>query len=316
MHPDVVRAQLSQLGLFTTAQARAAGYTGNEIASLTRAGRWVRVRRGVFTTRELDEGADFRSRLRQAALADCLCIGAAATASHGSAAVEHDFWWLRPIETVRPAITLPPRSLSVTATSHVYRATLSDAERWSRGPLWVTTPARTVVDLGRHLPFEEAIVIADSALQRSQVDPHQLLRVLERCEGWPGWRRAEAVLTLADGRSQSPYETLARVRSMQHDLPTPEPQVKLPGADGRLYEVDLYWKRERTIGEIDGKIKYVDGPGNDPDEVRWRERIRDSMLRETGHELVRMTPGQVEHEFPSVKARLLAAFARSWNRAS
>lgn len=94
---------------------------------------------------------------------------------------------LGPLKTITPAITVPPGSLSASVTSHVYRATLDDVDRWTVDPLSVTSPARTVVDLARHLPFEEAVVIADCALSRRLVEGSRLLAVLERCAGWPGW---------------------------------------------------------------------------------------------------------------------------------
>ena len=219
------------------------GYSEREIAALVRSRRWVRLRRGVFTTPDVIELPDLRDRVRRVVLADCLCIGATATASHQSAVVEHELWLLRRPESVEPAITLPPGSLSRSVASHVYRATLADLDRWRAGPLLVTSPARTVIDAARHLPFEEAVVVADSALNRGLVDERSLMATLQRCEGWPGWRRAAAVLEFADGRSQSPYESLARVRSVQHGLPAPEPQAPVLGSDDRTYWVDLYWKK-------------------------------------------------------------------------
>jgi len=78
----------------------------------------------------------------------------------------------------------------------------------------------------------------------------------------------------------------------------------------------MYWERERTIGEVDGKIKYKERSGNDPDLVRWKEKLREDTLREAGNEVVRMTPAQVQYAFAGVHARLLAAFARTLRRAS
>ena len=173
-----------------------------------------------------------------------------------------------------------------------------------------------MVDAARHLAFGEAVVIADSALSQRLVEGQQLASALERCSGWPGWRRAAAVLEFADGSSQSPYESLARVRCVEHGLPPPRLQAPVRGADGRTYWVDMYWERERTIGEVDGKIKYKERAGNDPDLVRWNEKRREDTLREAGNEVVRMTPAQIDHAFGGVRARLLAAFARTLRRAS
>lgn len=106
------------------------------------------------------------------------------------------------------------------------------------------------------------------------------------------------------------------MRCAQHGLPTPQPQAAVRGSDGRAYWVDLYWERERTVGEIDGKIKYRDREGNDPEQVRWDEKQREDRLREAGNEVIRMTPAQIEHAFDGVRERLRAAFARALPRAS
>src|SRR5207237_144 len=123
-----VLAQARQHGLFTVEQAKAAGYSRAEIASAVRSGRWVRVRRTVFTTREVAsqaaEGGE-AAHLR-AAIADWLCLSPARTAalSHESAALMHGVKLLEPIARHRPSLTMPPASPSATVSSHVHRASL------------------------------------------------------------------------------------------------------------------------------------------------------------------------------------------------
>lgn len=50
MHPFLRAAAERQLGLFTAVDARGAGYPQPEIQLLCSTGRWIRLRRGVYTT--------------------------------------------------------------------------------------------------------------------------------------------------------------------------------------------------------------------------------------------------------------------------
>ena len=50
VHPLLRARAEQQLGLFTAVDARRAGYEHAEIRTLCTSGRWVRVRRGVYTT--------------------------------------------------------------------------------------------------------------------------------------------------------------------------------------------------------------------------------------------------------------------------
>ena len=311
VHPLLVCAASEQLGLFTARQALAAGYSYGEITAAVRGGRWTRVRRSVFIAKERLELADARERHLQIVYADCLSLAALpAAVSHQSAALALGLPMLDAIEELTPAVTVPPGSHSATACSHVYRATLAAWQVWHRAPFLLTSPARTIVDLARSRSFSSAVVSADAALREEMTTAEQLERILGFCDGWPGAGRATRVLQFADGRSESVYESLARVRCAEHGLPAPQLQAALQGADGHTYWVDLYWLEARTIGEVDGRTKYQRRPGNDPERVLWDEKLREDTLREAGYQMVRMTAAQIEHNFGSVVARLHGAFAR------
>lgn len=103
---------------------------------------------------------------------------------------------------------------------------------------------------------------------------------------------AELVLCLADPRSESPLESLSRVRMFQLGLPMPELQVKFYDGSGFIGRVDFFWRQLGIIGEADGRLKFrvAEGlRGNEAEEAVWRAKRRDDRLlrhpevRKVGH---------------------------------
>ena len=169
-----------------------------------------------------------------------------------------------------------------------------------------TTRERCVVDLARTEAFAAAVVTADSALRSGGTDRTRLLQVVADSEGWPGSHEARRVVEFADGRAEAPSESLARVMFAAQGLPPPVPQAEVRDAAGLIGYVDFLFRAQRTIVEVDGKLKY-DGAKD----VLWREKRREDRLREAGHEVVRLTWAEVVHHPGRSAARIRAAFARA-----
>jgi hypothetical protein len=73
----------------------------------------------------------------------------------------------------------------------------------------VTTLARTVLDLCRTVPIEQAVAAGDRALTFGLV--RELLEdALAQMTRWPGIRQARRALALFDARSESPGESAAK----------------------------------------------------------------------------------------------------------
>ena len=83
-----------------------------------------------------------------------------------------------------------------------------------------TAGPRTVLDLARHLPLAEALVTADFAL-RQGMTKRQLRAAQQRQYNWPGAARAQRIIRVADGRSESPAESFGRGRIIQAGFPAP-----------------------------------------------------------------------------------------------
>ena len=73
----------------------------------------------------------------------------------------------------------------------------------------------------------------------------------------PGSRQARTVLALADGRSESPGESVTRVQFFRYDIPEAQPQNPVVDTHGRLLGTcDWGWDEYRRVGEFDGFAKY------------------------------------------------------------
>jgi hypothetical protein len=188
----------------------------------------------------------------------------------------------------------------------------------------VTSVPRTVVDVAGDTTFRAAVVLADSALRRTDATKGDLERVADECRQWPGNRDARRVVAFADGRPQSVAESLARVVFAEVGLPAPLPQAKLVDGAGLIGYADYLFEEQHTVAEIDGKMKYVPSSIVPPDpstsqgrqelgEIVWREKRREDRIRELDLEVVRYCWADL-HRPPLVRARALAAFARAQRR--
>jgi very-short-patch-repair endonuclease len=170
-----------------------------------------------------------------------------------------------------------------------------------------------VVDVARESTFRQGVAIADSAL-RKDVSKQQLETVLADCQNWPGISQAAKVVAFADGRAQAVSESLARVVFAEIGLPSPEPQFQVYHGQQLVAVSDCGFVEQRTVVEIDGKVKYVvDASDADPMRVVWDEKCREDKIREAGFEVVRLTWADLMRP-EVVRAKVLAAFARAQRR--
>ena len=298
----------AQFGAFTTAQALEVGWTPSAIRHAVRLGRIERLRPGVYATAFEPTGlrsADNTTRLTRAAAALAL-VNPRLPISHSSAGALMDL----PLVDVpsRVCVTTPRgargRRAAVTG-AHVHHAALSRADRYRANRILVTSPARTVIDVGRESGVDAAVVTADAALRRQLTTKHQLSTALGACIGWPGVRAAARAISLADPRSESPLESLSRLRIVDAGLPTPELQPRIFDPAGRfLGRVDFYWDEFGVIGEADGLLKF------DEDRTALRkEKVRQGLLEDAG--LIAVRWGWVDlSDFSRAAQRLRAAFQR------
>jgi len=265
------------------------------------------MRHGVYATRAAVTWAmdDPRRRHVLRVLAVTMSVGLDAVASHHSAALIHGLDLLKPVSPDVVTLTGPRsrRSNRPVRGGIVFHAAALPADHVAKclgAP--VTTVARTVIDLGRTLPFADAVVVADSALRLGAAARPELLRVADTCPQWPGVARARRAVTFADERAESALESCARVVFYEHGLEAPELQAEFRG-EGFAFRGDFYWARHRTIAEADGMAKYED-PGRARDQIR-----RDRLLRDAGYKVVHFTWRELFDTPDLVISRIRKAFA-------
>lgn len=294
----LLEAQASaQRGAFTYAQARAAGYTEAEVRARVSSGRWRRLRRGAYTSAATWEAADERVRHSLLAASAALTVGADAAVSHTSAAL------------LLGAPTLGwPDQVQVTRGSGghrisgavVHRAPLLAEDVLVREGIRLTTPRRTLLDVARTEPFRAAVVIADGLLRAGLLDSADLDALRGAPLAGRGAGAARRALDFADGLSDNPGESLSRVAIHAAGLPPPELQVELAarGPDGPGIRVDFLWRRQRLVGEFDGRLKYQ-APAD-----LYAEKRREDRIRAMGYGVVRWGWAEAYGDFGPTAARI------------
>jgi Protein of unknown function (DUF559) len=321
--PDVVSKKSA---VSSARQWRAKGITPPLLRALVRDGQLIRVRHGVYATkRAVDWAGDDPVRAHVlAVMAATATVGndgnaSIAVASYQSAARLHHL----------SLLTTPPaaKDKDKDKDKDVVTLTLPPDKRWNRAQpsdvvfhasdlprkhltkihsLPATTVARTVVDLARTLPFMDAVVTADSALNQEKTTKRDLRQVLGESKGWPGVKQARRVIDFADDRAESPLESAARVVFAEASPAlSPEPpdlQATIHGPDWSA-RVDFLWPEHKVIAEADGLVKY-----NDRKDL-LSERERDHQLREAGYTVIHFTWKELFQNPDDVLTRLRAALA-------
>ncbi|HEY5853006.1 MAG TPA: hypothetical protein VIW24_02855 [Aldersonia sp.] len=271
----------------TGKDALAAGFTQYE---LNGAG-WERLRRGVYLP--AGQSAGNLTVLQRHVLQSRAAASASsndAVISHVSAAAAHGLpIWAIPLKRVH--LSRNRRSGARSGPQIVLHAAPFDgSDVVSVAGLRVTSVARTVVNVARTVPFEQAVVVGDAALQLRKTTVSELADQLEQAARRPGAAGARRVLRFLDGRAESPGESRSRVAMSRARLPTPELQAEVFDERGRLIaRVDFLFPELGVIGEFDGLVKY----GRDlrgartAEEVLVLEKEREDALRALGWMVVR-----------------------------
>ena len=178
----------------------------------------------------------------------------------------------------------------------------------------VTSVPRTVFDCLRRTSFRDGCALVDSALRLGLTNKDELKAYFDqKTTGYRGIRRAYRALELADGRSGSGGESIARAAMWELGFAAPELQVEFRDpVDGGVFYVDFCWRTDDgrvIVGELDGGEKYINPAmtrGRRPEWVRRAERIRESRLTAVSSAVVRFSPETVADDYEF--SRLLDAF--------
>ena len=200
------------------------------------------------------------------------------------------FWGLPLVDDADPATGRCERRLDeVVVTAHLpsleHRRRGLLRHRWRLLPgdvhtapsgVRVTTPRRTVRDLSVLLPHHAAVVATDAAVHRGLVGAPELQDAVLACRGRAGAAAFGAVVAAADGRAESPIESLSRLL-LRPAVPSLEPQVELFDEHGFVVaRVDLGDRSLRLAVECDGKAAHSGGL------MVARDRARDRRTERLG----------------------------------
>jgi very-short-patch-repair endonuclease len=289
-HHRLARLAERQYGIVTRRQMRTIGYSDDAIKRATRAGRLIRVHRGVYAVGRDDLNDHGRCI---AAVATC---GSEALLSHAAAAW---LWGLIPtcprIVDVSVATRGKRRSAKEFRLHYSPALTVEDRAKVERIP--VTSFPRTLLDLATCVSAARLRKAIEKAERMELLDLRKIDALLARTQGHPGWGRLrKALLAYRDPgftRSDLERDFLRLVR--EAGLPRPATNLFVAG-----YELDAYWERERFAVELDtyefhgGRISFE------------QDRLRREDLKLAGIEITQVTGGRMEREPERVKQRLLA----------
>ncbi len=221
------------LGIFTTADARRFGVSKRMLQYGVEHRAIERVHRRVFRV----VGA--RENWHQRVLAAVRRGGPRARASGRSAAALHRFdgYGEGPLDVVVP------------------RTPFAAIDRCTVGCIPATSPARTILDLGRVVDEAALVRALDSAERDGKVERHLLLARLADERHRPGIARLARVSERREAVGHTPRSVLERAfldLLAAHGLPAPFCQYEVTRRDGRTAYLDFAYPDLRLAIEVDG----------------------------------------------------------------
>jgi very-short-patch-repair endonuclease len=240
------RLAAGQYSLAHRKQALELGMTSRQLHDRLESGLLVPIHQGVYRL------AGAAQTSEQALLAACMAAGDRATASHRSAAA---LWALRGVEADTPEITFPGSRRPQLRGVLVHRTdTLDRIDVSRRRRIPVTTPARTLLDLGAVAPALVVESALEDALMRRLVTFALLTNTLERLGG-PGRNGAGVLRALVEERDPATAPTQSMLEDLlfrvvrRGGLPEPVRQYEVAGVrlDGAYPEFRLGLEADSRI---------------------------------------------------------------------
>jgi hypothetical protein len=271
--------------------AIAAGYDDNALARLVRQGALCRLRQGAYASSTTLQDLDDVGRHLLLAEAVMQQYQDHVALSHDSATLRLGGpGWGLDLSTVHLTHFRGGGRTAAGVTHHAGTCRVLDITRADGH--WLTSPARTVLDVSMQHGLEVGVVVADDFLRRGLTSHAELWMMYEAVKDWPGALILRLVISLADPRSESVGESLGRLLFRKQRLPKPELQFEVFHPSGLLAgRTDWAWPDHGLLGEFDGKAKYLlhRREGESLTDAILREKRREDLLRElTGWRMIRL----------------------------
>ncbi|MHA7270775.1 hypothetical protein [Arthrobacter sp. HLT1-20] len=180
-------------------------------------------------------------------------------------------------------------------------ALAGDPPPWEMHGLLLTPPVQTARDMAVRLPLVQSLpamdrLLAQRILPGSPVNvpltfqADHVLAAIELLPNATARTRAQRVLAVADGKSQSAGESWSRAIMIEQGFPIPGLQREFRDGLGRIGFPDFDWEEFKTLGEFDGHEKYSAQrylKGRSPAQIVIEEKNRENRLRALGYRVVR-----------------------------
>ncbi|NLF03980.1 MAG: hypothetical protein GX593_03065, partial [Actinomycetales bacterium] len=247
-------------------RAREAGISRRELDS----DEFVRVRRGVYLGAGVDTSSpEVRTRIAAEIAGARGCLGGWAAARvyeeevlrHlPDRAALHVFDgrvpWPEGVGQLEPLLLCLDPQAKLTASPGIepLRSRLEPEDAVVVDGLRLTSPVRTAFDLARKRTLWGGVIAVDRLVHLGIVGLDEFQEYVGRHRGKHGVRQATKVAALANGRAESPPETVTRLLWLEAGLPQPEVNVEIFDAQGEFVaRVDMLEPRTRVAVEYDGE---------------------------------------------------------------
>jgi len=280
MYPTLTATAQAQLALFTQEQALAAGYSLRQVQYRREIGQWEQAHAGVYRVAGVPQSWD------QLLLAASLAAGPGAVASHRSAA---RLWGFAEAGCPVVELSVPPGRTHRLDGVVVHRSTdLVPYHVARRDRVAVTTPSRTLLDLGAVQSVRSVERALDLALSRRLVSLQELRETLDFVAR--RGRRGAGVLrsllderSAADGLAESVLEARMLRLCRHQGLPEPVCQHEVRSGTRLVGRIDFAYPHDLVAIELDGYESH-----SSLDAFR-RDRARQNDLVAMGWTVLRFT---------------------------
>jgi hypothetical protein len=146
----------------------------------------------------------------------------------------------------------------------IHRDELLPDEHRCLGRIRVSTPARTVFDVGRRPGRTLAVIRADALANATGVRPASVETLMERHPGVRGLVHLREVVGVMDGGAESPQETRTRLLLIDAGLPRPQTQIRVDN-----WRVDMGYPEFKVGVEYDGEQHWTTPPNTRVTSTAW-----------------------------------------------
>ncbi|MFJ6535705.1 DUF559 domain-containing protein [Paenarthrobacter sp. NPDC091711] len=181
--------------------------------------------------------------------------------------------------------------------------------------IWMSTRARTWLDLARRLPVPDLVCLGDELIRtpRPEFEEREtpfttleaLRKMVDRHKNLQGVVRAREALGLMRVGADSAPESLLRLAMLDAGIPEPELQVKLRQNDPFSPSADLGFRDRRVAIQYDG------GHHLEQDQI-FSDRRRDRAFESAGWTVLKFGKDDLADNFASATKKIKSALRSAW----